>query len=479
MAETKAAETKLGETKTTGGTKSAPHPLVPQRPAAPNPSKGILGEVNPSPREVKLQEALDGLGVLADGNPEAFAADRQHPDDAVGTPASTSASASTPASASASAPPAGPPPNPLDVPHYVPLSFSPGEATCVVLKDVEHFDDGGDPDAGGPGKVALFDRLRPLLCALSTENPENFFVADSQTTADSAAAASAAAAGPPPPVFSPRALPPGADDPDAAHWIPFSFAPRHPTTRILKAVEHTNAEACGSPDKIALINRLRGLLRTLSDEPPPPPPPPPPKLPHLDEPAAELDHHIAARFQAAVRLFKVQRMFRIPVNETTLHTAFALYSNYAHRTHGASEMRHDMEGRNFIKMLKECNILGKQCTGPQADIIFAHHVKPGKRKSVDYDEWIRCLDEVGARMKIGPYGVKRLIVMGGGLPKSRGTTHAQHSRLHDDHSLYTGTTGRGGPSSVDADTGQISMRSITNRSHAGVDVRGVQKKHMQ
>jgi hypothetical protein len=187
----------------------------------------------------------------------------------------------------------------------------------VVLKDVEHFDDGGDPDAGGPGKVALFDRLRPLLCALSTENPENlaaaaanaandpFFVADSQTTADSAAAASAAAAsaaaaGPPPPVFSPRALPPGADDPDAAHWIPFSFAPRHPTTRILKAVEHTNAEACGSPDKIALINRLRGLLRTLSDEPPPPPPPPPPKLPHLDEPAAELDHRIAARFTSVL-----------------------------------------------------------------------------------------------------------------------------------------------------------------------------------
>ena len=72
-------------------------------------------------------------------------------------------------------------------------------------------------------------------------------------------------------------------------------------------------------------------------------------------------------------------------------------------------------------MLKECNVLGKQVSQNDADVIFAHHVKPGQRKVVDYDEWIKCLDEVGSRMRIGPYGVKRLIVMGGGIPKHRGT----------------------------------------------------------
>ena len=75
----------------------------------------------------------------------------------------------------------------------------------------------------------------------------------------------------------------------------------------------------------------------------------------------------------------------------------------------------------------------------------------------------------GGKVKLIPSLAAKIIAKCGAGPSSTGTK-AEANKFHDDKSLYTGVHGKGGPSTVDNATADLSK--ITNRAPA--DVRGRQ-----
>ncbi len=131
---------------------------------------------------------------------------------------------------------------------------------------------------------------------------------------------------------------------------------------------------------------------------------------------------------------------------------------------------HTIEGKQFLKIFKDNNLLNGGLTGNEVDIIFAK-VKTKSKKRIVEEEMIEGL-RMAAEIKSMPLEklVSRISLSG---PQFKGTIPKQES-LHDDKSKYTGIYGRGGPSIVDHRTGMVSdLSQLANRKEA--NVRGVNK----
>ena len=122
----------------------------------------------------------------------------------------------------------------------------------------------------------------------------------------------------------------------------------------------------------------------------------------------------------------------------------------------------DMEGKSFVKLAKDCNLLDKTLTTTDIDIIFAKVKSKGARK-ITWDQFLRALEEIGQKKGKSVDDISQQICSVGG-PVFTGTKAAK-VKWHDDKSTYTGVHAKGGPSTVDEGKTMISdIRQICDRS---------------
>lgn len=130
---------------------------------------------------------------------------------------------------------------------------------------------------------------------------------------------------------------------------------------------------------------------------------------------------------------------------------------------------YDMDGRQFAKMAKDCQLLDKKLTSTDVDLIFAKVKDRSVRKIIFY-QFELAIDQIAQKKKISKDDVLKLLSKSNG-PTFQGTK-AAYNKFHDDKSLYTGVYANGGPSNVDVGrNGAISSISeLCDRTSA--DIRG-------
>ena len=124
-----------------------------------------------------------------------------------------------------------------------------------------------------------------------------------------------------------------------------------------------------------------------------------------------------------------------------------------------------MENASFVKLFRDSGLLGKQFSSVDLDIIFSKNKTKGQRK-INLQQFKDALRDCASKKKMdlddftSKLNLKQPIYSG---------TKANKVELHDNKSLYTGVYGKGGPSTIDLENGDLS--NLTNRKKA--DVRGV------
>jgi len=130
---------------------------------------------------------------------------------------------------------------------------------------------------------------------------------------------------------------------------------------------------------------------------------------------------------------------------------------------------YDMDGRQFAKMAKDCQLLDKKLTATDIDLIFAKVKDRSVRKIIFY-QFELAIDQIAQKKKVPKDDILKLLAKSNG-PTFSGTK-AAYNKFHDDKSLYTGVYANGGPSNVDVGgTGSISnIAQLCDRTAS--DVRG-------
>ena len=129
-----------------------------------------------------------------------------------------------------------------------------------------------------------------------------------------------------------------------------------------------------------------------------------------------------------------------------------------------------MEGKQFVKLFKDNNLLDKALTTTDLDITFAR-VKAKTEKKITFGEFVAGLKECATKKKLSLDELAARMSNSG--PEYKGTK-AEAVDLHDDKSKYTGVYAKGGPTTVDKGHTVISdLSELADRSNA--DVRGVKK----
>jgi len=144
-----------------------------------------------------------------------------------------------------------------------------------------------------------------------------------------------------------------------------------------------------------------------------------------------------------------------------LDKPFALYTNNGP----------DMNGRTFVKVFTDNNLIGKDLASTDLDIIFSKVKTKGSLKITlaQFKEGVRHAAE---KKKIDLAAMCEKLGSSTG-PKLNGTK-AQHVELHDNKDTYTGVYAKGGPTTVDKGNNKVSdLSELTNRKKA--DVRGINK----
>lgn len=131
----------------------------------------------------------------------------------------------------------------------------------------------------------------------------------------------------------------------------------------------------------------------------------------------------------------------------------------------------EMNGRTFVKVFKDCNLISKSLSATSLDIIFSKVKTKGKLK-ITYDQFQEGIQEAAKEAKINYKDVLAKIVSSKG-PDFHGTK-TDKVKLHDDKSQYTGVYAQGGPKIVDKGQGKIfDLQDFANRKEA--NIRGVNK----
>ena len=131
----------------------------------------------------------------------------------------------------------------------------------------------------------------------------------------------------------------------------------------------------------------------------------------------------------------------------------------------------EMSNKEFLKINKDCGLLDKKYTSTDVDINFSK-IKGKTSKVINFTQLEDGL-KLAATKKGLDYSTLVSQICKTGGPSYQGTK-ADFVKFHDDKSLYTGVYAKGGPSTVDTQSGKVSdISQICNRS--GADVRGVKK----
>ena len=128
-----------------------------------------------------------------------------------------------------------------------------------------------------------------------------------------------------------------------------------------------------------------------------------------------------------------------------------------------------MEGKTWVKVLKDCHLMDKKITTTDADLIFAK-VKTKAARKITFDQFLTGLEEIAKKKGISKQDLEQQICSVGG-PSFTGTK-TEKVKWHDDKTTYTGVYGKGGPSTVDIGKTMVSdISQLCDRSDA--NVRGV------
>ena len=131
----------------------------------------------------------------------------------------------------------------------------------------------------------------------------------------------------------------------------------------------------------------------------------------------------------------------------------------------------EMNGRSFVKIFNDNNLLSKDLSSIDLDIIFSKVKTKGALKINlgQFKEGVRLAAE---RKKVEVSIICEKLAGGSG-PVLNGTK-AQYVELHDNKDTYTGVYAKGGPTTVDKGNNMVSdLSELTNRKQA--DVRGINK----
>lgn len=147
-----------------------------------------------------------------------------------------------------------------------------------------------------------------------------------------------------------------------------------------------------------------------------------------------------------------------------MFTAFASFGR-------AGEAAADLDGRSWVKLLKDAGLLHGGFTSTDGDLIFAKIKDKGHLK-INFTQFCAGLDLVATKKKTDRAAIDAKVEAA--KPAASGTK-AEANKFHDDKSLYTGVYANGGPQAVDkskAGAGGV-MANLCDRTAA--DVRGVKK----
>ena len=133
-----------------------------------------------------------------------------------------------------------------------------------------------------------------------------------------------------------------------------------------------------------------------------------------------------------------------------------------------------LENKSFNKIFKDSGILdGKILTVTDLDIIFAKNKEKGGKK-MGFAQFQLGFNDVALKLKMKP---DELIGKCAHGPVFTGTK-TDKVALHDDKTSYTGVYAKGGPSTVDKESGKFSdLSQLANRKEA--NVRGINKDVIQ
>lgn len=127
-----------------------------------------------------------------------------------------------------------------------------------------------------------------------------------------------------------------------------------------------------------------------------------------------------------------------------------------------------MDGKTFLKLCNDAKLPNKECKTTQIDLIFAK-VKAKSERRINFEQFKEAVALVEkARFVAAGHDVAKICKLQG--PVLKGTV-AQANKFHDDKSLYTGVHAKGGPTTVDRNSGVVDMAAQLDRNDA--DIRGV------
>jgi DNA-binding phage protein len=99
---------------------------------------------------------------------------------------------------------------------------------------------------------------------------------------------------------------------------------------------------------------------------------------------------------------------------------------------------HEMEGKTFAKVAKDCALLDKKLSATDMDLIFAK-IKTKAARKITYAQFQKGVEEMAKKKGVTFEQLSETICSKGG-PTFTGTK-AEAVKYHDDKSLYTGVHG--------------------------------------
>jgi len=129
----------------------------------------------------------------------------------------------------------------------------------------------------------------------------------------------------------------------------------------------------------------------------------------------------------------------------------------------------DMDGRQFAKLTRDCDLVSSGLTSTDVDLIFAKVKADAKARRITFQQFLAALDLCASKRGERAEDLKQRLMAQGG-PKFTGT-RAEYSKFHDDKSTYSGmyadihAANRAGTNSS---TG--SSRNLLGRTKSGRDV---------
>jgi len=126
-----------------------------------------------------------------------------------------------------------------------------------------------------------------------------------------------------------------------------------------------------------------------------------------------------------------------------LHSAFLAFSG------GQSEL----DGRSFVKLLKETKVIEKDFSTTDADLTFAKVKSGPAARKITFTEFENALILIAEKKKVSEDAIRQKIETTQG--PTYNATKAEYTKFHDDKSTYTGVYAQGGPEAVAKGQGYV------------------------